>query len=87
MALIDIHDPRIERQIGDRHKRTPHFVVKEDAWAQGDRSGVLYWPDPTLPECPKGVTRLEWLAKAFKDIDEAATFLAKSFPMMAEGRK
>lgn len=81
MALIDIHDPRIERQIGDRHKRTPHFVVKDDEWEAGKKSGVLYWPDITLPPVPPSVVRVDWKARFFRTIDEAADFLAKEFPV------
>lgn len=78
VALIDIHDPRIERDIGDRDGLTPHFVVTEDRWEAGKTIGVLFWPDPDRPEVTTE-TRLAWLAKAFASPDAAADFLRERF--------
>lgn len=67
-ALIDIEDPRIERDIGDPHNRVPHFVVDEEEWTAGDQHGVLYWP------CCGA-----WKALAFHTPEEAIAFLDEWF--------
>jgi len=70
--LIDNKDPRIERDIGDAHQRTPHFVQCSTDLEGGDESGVLYWPTS------EG-RALDWCAKAFWHPTDAIEFLDMKF--------
>lgn len=63
--LIDAGGSRIEKDIGDPWKRTPHFVVDRDEQKKGNGQGVLYWPTP----------RGFWAARAFTDLGSAARFV------------
>jgi len=75
MALIYVKDPRIERDIGDRSGRVPHYVVDRDRWEAGGTRGVLYWPDTKAPPIKPSEVRLSWIARAFDSPDEAAAFV------------
>jgi hypothetical protein len=80
MALVDVEDDRIERDIGDPAGRVPHYVVDENALNDGVTTGVLYWPNPDRARPKEGEIRASWLARAFGSVDEAADFLRTISP-------
>lgn len=66
MQLIDLQDPRIERDVGDIWNRTPRFSIQVTKYPEyKERPGVLYIPDNT------GM----WQAFACKNLQYAVTTL------------
>jgi len=63
--IIDVHDPRIERDVGDPWGRQPHFTVDD---TKPSSPGVLYVPSRT------GF----WNAKVLRTVDDAAAWLKRT---------
>jgi len=74
MALVDYEDPRIERNIGDKNKRTPHFVQDTKRLESGETTGVLYIPHPNGA----------WTAAAFHSPKDAIHYLDKHMDQLVE---
>lgn len=68
MRLVDFEHPDIERPVGDRWGRTPHYTYDADGKDPGF-PGVLYVP------AENGA----WRAKAFFDPQKAIEFLERQF--------
>lgn len=80
MTLVDYKSPLIERDIGDPHGRTPHFVQDTESLDQGDLRGVLYIPDAEARV-------LEWKARAFYSPEDAIKFLNRVTPGLLRTNK